>query len=90
MPFYWMGALFALAFLAIVIAVFGILIEMGSRAATDVRASILPGLIVGIRDWTDDREANRPVMPPRDESRGASFDETPTSAWPRLERVRRR
>jgi hypothetical protein len=89
MPFYWLGALFALAFLTIVITIFGLLLELGSRAATEVRGSILPGLITGIRNWADDREPIPPAISPRSDDRGSSPHETATLVRPQLEPVRR-
>ena len=90
MPFYWVGALVSAAFLTIVITIFGLLLKIGNRGATEVRESILPGLIVGIRAWVGDD--SRPVLPavsPRADEGGSSLEETPADAGLRLEHVRR-
>ena len=89
-PFYWIGALVAAAFLTMVITIFGVLLKVMNRAATEVRESILPGLVVGIRDWADDH--GLPAMPitsPRSAEGGSAVDETPSNTGLRLEHVRR-
>ena len=90
MPFYWVGALVSTVFLTIVVAIFGLLLKIGNRAATEVRESILPGLVAGFRAWTGDgdRRAPRATSPQAVEG-GPSLEEMPASAGTRLERVRR-
>jgi hypothetical protein len=90
MPFYWVGAIFSAAFLAIVITIFGLLLKIGGSAATEVRASILPGLVAGIRNWADDEGTPTPaVSSPRAGGGGASVEEAPAPEGLRMERVRR-
>lgn len=90
MPFYWVGALVSMAFLTIVITIFGLLLKVGSNAVTDVRESILAGLIAGIRDWADDQgRPTPPVVSPRAGEGGSSLEETSAAAGLRMERVRR-
>ncbi len=90
MPFYWVGAIASAAFLAIVITVFGLLLKVGSSAATEVRESILPGLVAGIRNWTDDQGSPTPaVSSPGAGVAGSTFEETRAAEGLRLERVRR-
>jgi hypothetical protein len=89
-PFQWVGALIAAAFLAIVFIVFGILLKIVNRAATDVRGSILPGLIGGIRDWTVDHGlAASATSSPRADEGASPIEETTPVAGLRLEDVRR-
>ena len=52
-PFLWIGALVAAAFLTFVFTLFGLLMKLLNRATPEVRESILPGLVTGIRDWAD-------------------------------------
>ena len=40
MPFYWVGALVSVALLTTVITIFGLLLKVGSNAATELRVSI--------------------------------------------------
>ena len=89
MPFYWVGALFSAVFLTTVIAIFGVVLKIGNRAATEVRESILPGLVVGIRAWAgDDGCEGQRIISPRAVEGGASIEETPATGV-RLEHVRR-
>lgn len=90
MPFYGVGALVSAAFLGTVITIFGLLLKVENRAATEMRESILPGLIVGIRDWADDHGLPAiPITSPRAAEGGSPLEETPANAGPRLEHVRR-
>ena len=90
MPFYWVGALVSMAFLTVAISIFGLLLKLGDRAATEMRDSILPGLITGIRDWAadHDRPAQRGGSPRADDGE-SSAEEMPGLVAPRLEHVRR-
>ena len=88
-PFYWIGAVVAAAFLTTVMAIFGLLMKLMNRATTEVRQSILPGLVVGIRDWVDDRDIpTLPIISPRHDEGGPTVDEQPVAPL-RLEQVRR-
>jgi hypothetical protein len=88
-PFYWIGAVVAAAFLTTVITIFGLLMKLMNRATTEVRQSILPGLVVGIRDWVDDHGLpTPPIISPRADEGGPTVDEQPTTPL-RLEQVRR-
>jgi hypothetical protein len=89
-PFYWVGALVAAVFLTVVMTVFGVLLKLMNRAATEVRESILPGLVSGLRDWAD--EHGLPAIQrssPRSSEDGPQLDDTPPSTGLRLEHVRR-
>ena len=89
MPFYWVGALVSVALLTTVITIFGLLLKVGSNAATELRVSILPGLIAGIRNWADDQAPpTPPVVSPRAGESGSSLEATPAAGL-RMERVRR-
>ncbi len=59
------------------------------RAATEVRGSILPGLVEGFRDWADDRRTARrpPISPPGPEA-GDGIEEALSAAAPPVERLR--
>ena len=65
------------------------LMKLLNSATTEARASILPGLIEGIRDWADDHglPPMRVISPRADEDK-PSAQETPTTAL-RLEHVQR-
>ena len=89
MPFYWVGALVSMALLTTVVTIFGLLLKIGSNAATELRESILPGLVAGIRDWADDQA---PPTPPVVSPRAGEADrrsKKPPAAGLRMERVRR-
>ena len=88
-PFFWLGAIVAAAFLATVITIFGLLLKLMSHATTEVRGSILPGLIEGMHDWADDHGLPPlRVISPRADEDEPSVDETPAAGL-RLEHVRR-
>jgi hypothetical protein len=89
-PFYWVGALVAGVFLTAVLTIFGVLLKLTNRAATEVRESILPGLVSGMRDWAD--EHGLPAIrlsSPRSADDGPQLDDTPPSPDLRLEHVQR-
>jgi len=88
MPFYWVGALFSAAFLAFVITVFGLLLKLGGRAATETRETILPGLIEGIREWAGRHPLPTPVSPHASEEE-PSLEPTTRPVRLRLEHVGR-
>jgi hypothetical protein len=88
-PFYWMGALVAAVFLTTVIAIFGVLMKLLNRATTEVRQSILPGLVDGMRDWVDDHGLPRArIISPRADEGRSSVDDLQVAPL-RLEHVRR-
>ncbi len=89
-PFLWIGALVAAAFLALTFALFGLLMKLMNRATTEVRASILPGLAIGIRDWADhrDRSVTRTISP-RPVEDAPMNEEVSGAAGLRLQPVRR-
>ena len=89
-PFLWAGALVAAAFLSIVFIVFGILLRIVNRTATELRGSILPGLVGGIRDWTVDHglRAIATSSPPPAEGTSRIEETTPVAGL-RVEPVRR-
>jgi len=80
-PFHWIGVLVAAAFLSIVMVIFGILLTIANQAATEVRESILPSMVAGIREWTHDpRLPTIPITSPPDGDGGSVIDESPTNA----------
>jgi hypothetical protein len=88
-PFYWAGALVAAVFLTVVLTVFGVLLKLMDRAATEVKESILPGLVSGMRDWADGQRRPALRIPsPRAAEDGPQLDDTPPSDAIRLEHVR--
>jgi hypothetical protein len=89
-PFYWAGALVAAVFLTAVLTVFGLLLKLMDRTATEVRESILPGLVSGMRDWADgQRRAAVRLLSPRAAEDGPQLDESPPSEGIALEHVQR-
>ncbi len=67
-PFWWIGALTAGLFLATVFAMFGIALRLLSRTTSEIRGSMLPGLVSGFRDWAaergqDDRPSSAGMSP---------------------------
>ena len=52
-PFWWIGALTAGLFLAASFLLFGLALRLLNRATTEIRGSVLPGLVSGFRDWTE-------------------------------------
>lgn len=88
-PFYWIGAIVAALFLTSVLTVFGIALRLLTRTSTEVRASILPGLVSGLRSWTrDGREAARRLVSPRSVDTGATMEETSGPSGAAVEAVR--
>lgn len=49
-PFLWIGAIFAGIVLGAALTLFVLAMRAVDRAATEVRGSILPGLVEGFRD----------------------------------------
>lgn len=89
-PFLWIGALVAAAFLTFMFTVFGLLLKLMNRATTEVRESILPGLVVGIRDWADDhRPSASRIVSPRATEDMPTLDPTSGPAGLHLEPVHR-
>lgn len=89
-PFLWIGALVAAAFLTFMFMVFGLLMKLMNRATTEVRESILPGLVDGIRDWADDRrQAASQIVSPRSSEDTPTLDPTSGPTGIHLEPVHR-
>jgi hypothetical protein len=89
-PFYWAGALVAAVFLTAVLTVFGLILKAMDRAAMEVRESILPGIVSGMRDWTDGQRRTAIRVPsPRAAEDGPQLDESPPSEGIALEHVQR-
>ena len=85
-PFYPMGLIAAAAVLAGTLAVFRLLLLVLDRGAAELRGSIGPGLVRGVRAWTAEHDqpgdGGRPGSPPPRSarqpaslSRGASLEE---------------
>ena len=89
-PFLWIGALVAAAFLTFMFTVFGLLMKLLNRATTEVRESILPGLVVGIHDWADDhRQPASRIISPRAAEDVPTIDTTSGPTGLHLEPVHR-
>jgi hypothetical protein len=58
-PFWWIGALTAGLFLTASFMLFGLALRLLNRATTEIRGSVLPGLVSGFRDWTETRAPAR-------------------------------
>jgi hypothetical protein len=87
-PFYWIGAFVAGLLLAGVLAIFGLALDVLTRATTEVRGTVLPGLVAGFREWTTDRggPARRPASPQGTDPT-SSIEDTVLRDGPPLERV---
>lgn len=51
-PFWWVGAMVAAIVLGTAFTLFGVATRLLARAADEIRDSVLPGLVSGLRDWT--------------------------------------
>jgi hypothetical protein len=71
-PFLWIGVVVAGVFLAAVMTLFGIAVELVARLTHEVRGSVLPGLVAGFREWGDGVAVVRRVSSP-----GSSAPEPP-------------
>lgn len=89
-PFYWIGAIVASVVLLVTLSLFGAALRAIDRAVMGVRGSILPGLVEGFRDWTDDlRPARRRrTVSPSGPETGDGIEDAPSSAAPPAERLR--
>lgn len=89
-PFWWLGALTAALFLGAVFVTFWIALRMVSRTTTEIRGSVLPGMVAGFRDWA--KPVDVPGGSQRDAPRagdgGPDYEQPGPS--PTTERVRRR
>jgi len=86
-PFLWTGALVAVAFLSTIFAIFGLLAHLLDRTATELRGSILPGLISGLGDWTGEHPVIRRLVSPRGSEPGGEIDDTDPGPPPAIERL---
>ncbi len=86
-PFLWMGALLAATFLSAVFAIFALALRLLDRTATEVRGSILPGLVSGLDDWRDGRSAIRRLVSPRGSEPGGEIDDASPGQAPPVERL---
>ena len=50
-PFWWIGALTAGLFLAVVFTLFGFALRLLAWTAGEMRQSMLPGVVAGFRGW---------------------------------------
>jgi hypothetical protein len=96
-PFLWIGIIVAGTFLAAVLTVFGIAVELVARVTHEVRGSVLPGLVAGFREWADDgvapaRRASTPASAPPEHPAAAPpespFEDLATREVPAAGRVR--
>ncbi len=86
-PFLWTGALLAAAFLSIVFTTFALALHLLDRTTTELRGSILPGLVSGLDDWSSRRSPlRRPASPTGSEAVG-EIDEATTDQAPPVERL---
>ena len=53
LPFVWGGALLAIGVLVGGYLAFALILKLVDRAALEVRDSILPGVVDGVRRWAD-------------------------------------
>jgi hypothetical protein len=82
-PFYWIGALVAGAFLSLVLTIFALALRLLTRTTSEIRGSILPGLVSGFRDWAGDRSVVRRLVSPRSPEPGDGIeDAAPVQALP--------
>jgi len=91
-PFYWAGALVAAVFLTVVMTIFGVLLKLLNRAATEVQESIVPTIVTGIRSWSDGSRVlpgGTAWSPRAVEDDGPRIDDTPPNPDLRLEHVQR-
>jgi hypothetical protein len=87
-PFFWLGALAAGLLLTAVLALFGVALNLLSRATNEVRGSILPGLVSGFRGWATERGPARPrSSSPRSVESSSPFEDIPLRDGPPLGRV---
>jgi hypothetical protein len=90
-PFWWIGAFAAGLFLAAAFTLFGLALRLLDHSATEIRGSMLPGLVSGLRDWTGTRAATRNVSPAGvSPASGPVGEEERADAAVPTERVRRR
>jgi len=87
-PFYWIGAFVAGLVLAVVLTIFGFALDVVTRAAHEVRGSVLPGLVSGFREWAADRGgAARPSASPQGSDPTSQIEDIPLRDGPPPERV---
>jgi hypothetical protein len=86
-PFYWIGAATAFVFLGAAMFLFGIAVKLLSLTTAGVRGTVLPGLVNGFRDWTDEAGRRVRLLSPRADEGEAQPDETsePVSSVERLQ-----
>jgi hypothetical protein len=88
-PFYWIGAFVAGAFLSLVLTLFALALRFLTRTTSEVRGSILPGLVSGFRDWAGERNSIvRRIVSPGGSEPGDGIEEALSSAVPPVERLR--
>jgi len=92
-PFLPGGALVAIAALGTVLASFGLTMRLLDRAALELRGSMLPGMVEGLRDWADG-QVRRPgvsgSISAGQRSSEPAIEDLALEPDLRLERVRRR
>jgi hypothetical protein len=86
-PFLWTGALVAAAFLSLVLTIFALGLRFLTRATTEVRGSILPGVVSGFGEWTGERSSVRRVASPRSPEPEDRIDEALDGQVPPVERL---
>lgn len=88
-PFYWIGAMVAGVVLFVALSLFAMALRAIDRAVTEVRGSMLPGLVEGFRDWAGDRRpARRPPISPDGPEAGDGIEDAVSSLAPPVERLR--
>jgi hypothetical protein len=68
------GFALASAFLASVFTIFGIIDRLVAGAAAEIRYSVAPAMVSGVRAWRTEPPLERPVSPGADEDRDSSID----------------
>ncbi len=87
-PFYWIGAFVAGAFLGTVLTIFGLSLRLLTRTTSEVRSSILPGLVSGMRDWAAEQgTVVRRIVSPGGSEPGGEIDDVAGRAAPPVERL---
>lgn len=82
-PFYWIGALVAGAFLSLVLTIFALALRFLARTTSEVRGSILPGLVSGFRDWAGERNSIvRRIVSPGGSEPGGGIEDAPLNGPP--------
>jgi hypothetical protein len=93
-PFLPGGAILAVFALGTVLAAFGLTLRFLDRAALEVKSSIVPGVVSGLREWADGHRMPSLVVsaasPSSSPATGAVIEDQGAEPGLQLERVVRR